>query len=81
MEKSSENSLPKTTNDFGKGLGGLFGPKTKTLGNMFWGKRSQIQKDRKKPQKSSKKLLTFLWDDDNIHKLTRAGHRRDGTEP
>ena len=81
MEKSSENSRPKTTNDFGKGRGGLFGPKTKTLGKEFWGKRSQIQKDRKKPQKSSKKLLTFLWDDDKICKLTRAGDRRDGTEP
>ena len=22
-------------------------------------------------------MLTFLWDDDKIHKLVRAGHRKD----
>ena len=39
------------------------------------------EKDRKKGEKSLKRVLTFLWEGDIICKLTRAGHRREGTEP
>ena len=36
------------------------------------GECSIFPKERKKAEKSEKKRLTFLWDDDKIHKLTRA---------
>ena len=40
------------------------------------GKGSQIPKVREKSENSSKKVLTFLWTDDIMYKLTRAGHRK-----
>ena len=40
--------------------------------------RSEIPKDSKKPQKSLKKALTFLWNGDIITKLTRAAASRRG---
>ncbi len=49
---------------------------------MGWMKvRSENEKLCKKVKKIEKKVLTFSWKFDKIHKLTRAGHRRDGTEP
>jgi len=49
----------------------------------FGGMRSQNQKEVKKPQKSLKKALTFLWNGDIITKLTRAAPKSqaNGTEP
>ena len=38
---------------------------------------SENEKDRKKVEKSEKKVLTFFLKFDKIHKLTRAGHRRE----
>ena len=43
-----------------------------------WILRSEIEKDRKKAEKSSKKVLTIRGKNDKIHKLTRAGHRKSG---
>ncbi len=66
---------PKWTNDFGRWLA----QKIDTERNedvFLWAECSRIQKDCKKVEKNEKKLLTFLWDNDKIHKLTRAGTRR-----
>ena len=54
---------------------------TRRIGLEFWEQRSTFPKTSEKTQKSFKRLLTFLWDDDNIHKLTRAADRRIGAEP
>jgi hypothetical protein len=54
---------------------------TRRIRAEFWEHRSTFPKTSKKSQKSFKRLLTFLWDDDKIHKLTRAADRRIGAEP
>ena len=48
---------------------------------IFWGDVRLSQKVREKVKKPAKKVLTFPRKFDKIHKLTRAGTQRDGTEP
>ena len=73
--KSTLADFPKVPNNFGRNVS----QRTEQRGNEsadFWEQCSRIQKESKKLEKIEKKLLTFLWEDDKIHKLTCAGHRR-----